>query len=97
MTVRLAVAGAFHTDFMSPAVEKLRQALAQTPIMTPRIPVVSNVDAQPHSDPAVIRDILARQVLHWAFAHSNFDPMAPLGGHHFHIFWTKWTLRARSV
>lgn len=62
MTVRLAVAGAFHTDFMSPAVEKLRQALEQTPIQTPRIPVVSNVDAQPHSDPAVIREILARQV-----------------------------------
>lgn len=62
MTVRLAVAGAFHTDFMQPAVERLRQALELTPIQTPRIPVISNVDAQPHSDPAVIRDILARQV-----------------------------------
>lgn len=62
MTVRLAVAGAFHTDFMQPAVERLRQALKLTPIQTPRIPVISNVDAQPHSDPAVIRDILARQV-----------------------------------
>ena len=62
MTVRLAVAGAFHTDFMQPAVEKLRQALELTPIQTPRLPVISNVDAQPHSDPDVIRDILARQV-----------------------------------
>jgi [acyl-carrier-protein] S-malonyltransferase len=66
MTVRLAVAGAFHTDFMQPAVEKLRQALELTPIQTPRLPVISNVDAQPHSDPAVIRDILARQV--WCLA-----------------------------
>ncbi|GLI66627.1 hypothetical protein VaNZ11_010553, partial [Volvox africanus] len=62
MTVRLAVAGAFHTEYMSPAVEKLRAALAATTLVTPRIPVVSNVDAQPHSDPAAIKDILSRQV-----------------------------------
>jgi [acyl-carrier-protein] S-malonyltransferase len=62
MTVKLAVAGAFHTDFMQPAVEQLRGALASTNITTPRIPVISNVDAQPHSDPDTIRDILARQV-----------------------------------
>ncbi|KXZ48432.1 hypothetical protein GPECTOR_28g842 [Gonium pectorale] len=62
MTVRLAVAGAFHTEYMSPAVGKLREALAATTISTPRIPVVSNVDAAPHSDPEVIKDILSRQV-----------------------------------
>ncbi len=62
MTVRLAVAGAFHTEYMSPAVEKLKEALASTTLVAPRIPVVSNVDAQPHSDPAVIKDILSRQV-----------------------------------
>jgi malonyl CoA-acyl carrier protein transacylase len=32
MTVRLAVAGAFHTDFMAPAREKLQEALAGTTI-----------------------------------------------------------------
>ena len=62
MAVRLAVAGAFHTEYMQPAVEKLREQLAATTIVTPRIPVISNVDAQPHSDPAVIRAILSRQV-----------------------------------
>ncbi|KAK9916775.1 hypothetical protein WJX75_006818 [Coccomyxa subellipsoidea] len=62
MTVRLAVAGAFHTAYMKPAEEKLREALASTEIVVPRIPVVSNVDAQPHSDPEVIKDILARQL-----------------------------------
>lgn len=62
MTVKLAVAGAFHTEFMQPAVEQLQGALAATAISTPRIPVISNVDAQPHSDPDTIRDILARQV-----------------------------------
>uniref|UniRef100_A0A7R9YU04 Malonyl-CoA:ACP transacylase (MAT) domain-containing protein n=1 Tax=Chlamydomonas euryale TaxID=1486919 RepID=A0A7R9YU04_9CHLO len=62
MTVRLAVAGAFHTQYMEPAVAKLKEALAATEIITPRIPVVSNVDAKPHSDPETIRDILSRQV-----------------------------------
>ncbi|CAM6018266.1 unnamed protein product [Sphagnum balticum] len=62
MTVRLAVAGAFHTHFMGPAVEKLEDALAITDLKTPRIPVISNVDAEPHSDPVTIKKILAQQV-----------------------------------
>lgn len=62
MTVRLAVAGAFHTSFMEPAVSRLEAALAATEIRTPRIPVISNVDAQPHADPNMIKKILARQV-----------------------------------
>ncbi|XP_010521989.1 PREDICTED: uncharacterized protein LOC104800771 [Tarenaya hassleriana] len=62
MTVRLAVAGAFHTSFMEPAVSRLEAALAATEIATPRIPVISNVDALPHSDPLAIKKILARQV-----------------------------------
>ncbi|XP_062215902.1 uncharacterized protein LOC133916300 [Phragmites australis] len=62
MTVRLAVAGAFHTRFMQPAVSRLESALAATEIRTPRIPVISNVDARPHSDPNTIKQILARQV-----------------------------------
>nr|AAM64515.1 putative malonyl-CoA:Acyl carrier protein transacylase [Arabidopsis thaliana] len=62
MTVRLAVAGAFHTSFMEPAVSRLEAALAATEIRSPRIPVISNVDAQPHADPDTIKKILARQV-----------------------------------
>lgn len=62
MTVRLAVAGAFHTDFMAPAVDTLKAALDDVDLRRPRIPVVSNVDAMPHADPAVIKDLLAQQV-----------------------------------
>ncbi|XP_068642500.1 uncharacterized protein [Aristolochia californica] len=62
MAVRLAVAGAFHTRFMDPAVSRLETALAATEIRSPRIPVISNVDAQPHADPETIKNILARQV-----------------------------------
>ncbi|KAI3676385.1 hypothetical protein L1987_85991 [Smallanthus sonchifolius] len=62
MTVRLAVAGAFHTRFMNLALSQLESALSATQIRTPRIPVISNVDAQPHADPETIKKILARQV-----------------------------------
>jgi [acyl-carrier-protein] S-malonyltransferase len=61
--VRLSVAGAFHTDLMKPADEQLAAALANVEIKTPRIPVWSNVDAKPHSDPAEIRALLVKQVL----------------------------------
>ncbi|KAL9190137.1 hypothetical protein ACHAXT_007348 [Thalassiosira profunda] len=62
MTVKLAVAGAFHTDFMAPAVASLEKVLEGVEIQKPRIPVISNVDAQPHSDPATIKELLAKQV-----------------------------------
>ena len=34
----------------------------QVEIVKPRIPVISNVDAKTHSDPEVIKQILAKQV-----------------------------------
>ncbi len=61
--VPLEVAGAFHTSLMQPAVERLTEALARTNVRSPRIPVVSNVDARPHVDPEEIRRLLARQVI----------------------------------
>lgn len=61
--IPLTVAGAFHTSIMKPADQQLAEALASVEIRSPRIPVVSNVDALPHSDPAEIRQILVQQVL----------------------------------
>lgn len=62
-TIPLPVAGAFHTCIMRPADERLAEALAGVTILPPQIPVVSNVDALPHSDPEEIRALLVRQVL----------------------------------
>jgi len=61
--IALTVAGAFHTDIMGPAVERLTAALAEAKLSAPRIPVVSNVDAKSHADPEEIRDLLIRQVV----------------------------------
>ena len=62
-TARLAVAGAFHTDLMKPADQALAAALNGVEIRPPTVPVWSNVDARPHTDPAEVRGLLVRQVL----------------------------------
>lgn len=62
-TRRLPVAGAFHTEIMKPADQALAAALEGVTIRPPRVPVYSNVDAQPHADPEEIRALLVRQVL----------------------------------
>lgn len=61
--IPLAVAGAFHTPIMQPAVERLTAALANVPLKKPRIPVISNVDARSHDDPEEIRRLLVQQVV----------------------------------
>jgi [acyl-carrier-protein] S-malonyltransferase len=61
--VRLAVAGAFHTELMKPADQAVAAALDAVPSRPPRVPVWSNVDARPHADPDEIRGLLVRQVL----------------------------------
>lgn len=60
--IPLSVAGAFHTPIMEPAVAELAEVLASVEISSPRIPVVSNVDAAVHTDPDEIRSLLVEQV-----------------------------------
>jgi [acyl-carrier-protein] S-malonyltransferase len=62
-TIPLAVAGAFHTPLMQPAVERLRKALASVKLNKPRIPVISNVDAEAHDNLEEIRELLVKQVV----------------------------------
>jgi [acyl-carrier-protein] S-malonyltransferase len=62
-TIRLAVAGAFHTDLMRPADVQLADALNRVEIKHPRFPVWSNVDARPHTVPAETRLLLVQQVV----------------------------------
>jgi [acyl-carrier-protein] S-malonyltransferase len=62
-TIPLAVAGAFHTPLMQPAVERLKKVLSGVTLNKPRFPVISNVDAEPHDDPEQIRELLVKQVV----------------------------------
>jgi [acyl-carrier-protein] S-malonyltransferase len=45
----LPVSGAFHTPFMTPARDRLRDAIAAAVPRDTDVPVVSNVDAKPHN------------------------------------------------
>lgn len=61
--IPLAVAGAFHTPIMQSAVSQLEEVLANATVSDSRIPIISNVDAQPHKNGEEMREILIRQVV----------------------------------
>ncbi|MFZ5791763.1 MAG: ACP S-malonyltransferase [Pseudomonadota bacterium] len=61
-SVMLPVSAPFHCALMRPAAEEMREALADTAIMMPEVPVVANVTAAPVSDPETIRRLLVEQV-----------------------------------
>ena len=58
----LPVSGAFHTAFMAPARERLREAIAAADIRDAEIPVVSNVDAKPHDRSDEWTNLLSAQL-----------------------------------
>jgi [acyl-carrier-protein] S-malonyltransferase len=60
--VTLAVSAPFHCRLMAPAAEKLAAELAGVHFAPPRVPVVSNVEAEPNADAARIPELLRRQV-----------------------------------
>ncbi len=57
----LPVSAPFHSSLMKPAAEKLREALANTNLAVPQIPVVNNIDVSVETDANRIRDALYRQ------------------------------------
>lgn len=59
--VMLPVSAPFHASLLKPAAARLREYLERLSFSTPRIPVVNNVDVAVASDPAAIKDSLARQ------------------------------------
>ena len=58
----LAVAGAFHTDFMQPAVEPLRALVTTVPTHPVVIQVISNKDGQVVSDGAEVLNRIVNQI-----------------------------------
>ena len=61
--IPLATAGAFHSQFMAPAREKLAAVLDGMEFRPPSFPVLSNVTGRPHSsDPGEIKATMLEQV-----------------------------------
>jgi [acyl-carrier-protein] S-malonyltransferase len=62
-TVKLAVAGAFHSPLMQSAADKMRSALEHVKFADARAAVYANVTAKPHSDTASMKKLLVDQVV----------------------------------
>lgn len=60
--LQLNVSGAFHSPLMAVAEAGLAETLAGVALAAPRFPVVSNVTAEPVSDPEAARRLLVRQL-----------------------------------
>jgi [acyl-carrier-protein] S-malonyltransferase len=59
----LTVAGAYHSPLMAGAQPKLAAELAKVNLVSPVVPVISNVTAQPHNSPVEISARLVEQVM----------------------------------
>ena len=60
--IPLNVAGAFHSSLMQPAAEKFGEFLSGIEFSLPSVPVVANINGQPHGDAAAIRQAMVDQV-----------------------------------
>lgn len=58
----LPVGGAFHSPLMAPARTRLDAALATATFQAATTPVIANVDARPHTDPADWPALLSKQL-----------------------------------
>lgn len=60
--ILLTVGGAYHSPLMASAQAKLQASLTSITLLAPRVPVISNVTAQPHGGPSDIQARLVDQV-----------------------------------
>lgn len=60
--MKLPVSAPFHCSMMQPAADAMAEALAETDIQAPAVPVVANVTARPTDDVETIRRQLVEQV-----------------------------------
>jgi [acyl-carrier-protein] S-malonyltransferase len=78
-SVMLQVSAPFHCALMQPAAERLADAIAATSFTAPAVPVIANVTAGPVQAPAVIRELLVRQVTARVRWRESMATMARLG------------------
>jgi [acyl-carrier-protein] S-malonyltransferase len=77
--VPLPVSAPFHCALMQPAAARLRPLLDELPLQDPAFPVFSNVDAEPVTRAAAIRDALWRQTSSPVRWHELVSAMAAAG------------------
>jgi [acyl-carrier-protein] S-malonyltransferase len=78
-TVRLPVAGAFHSPLMDSAVQPVRDAIARIDFHNPEFPIVPNASGRPTTQPLVLRDLLGRHVISPVRWELSLRAMAEMG------------------
>jgi len=77
--VPLPVSAPFHCSLMQPAAEAMADALGQTAIGPPAVPLYANVTAHPLSEPDRIRELLVEQVTGMVRWRESIAEMAAAG------------------
>jgi len=77
--IPLNVSGAWHSALMEPARAEFAKAVVDAPIMMPRFPVVSNVDAKVYASVEHIKENLIRSVTEEVLWHDAAVAMVGLG------------------
>jgi [acyl-carrier-protein] S-malonyltransferase len=75
----IPVSGAFHTPLMGGARSALRKALGDATFQAPEVPVVANVDARVHTDPAEWPSLLSAQLCGPVRWRHTLETLAGLG------------------
>ncbi len=75
-SVRLQVAGAFHSPLMQSAVQPVREAISRIQFRKPDFPVVPNASGKPTTQPLELRDLLARHLISPVFWSRSVEAMA---------------------
>jgi [acyl-carrier-protein] S-malonyltransferase len=78
-TVRLQVAGAFHSPLMESAVQPVREAISRIDFHAPQFPVVPNASGKPTTQPLVLRDLLSRHLISPVRWELSLRAMAEMG------------------
>jgi [acyl-carrier-protein] S-malonyltransferase len=77
--IPLKVAGAFHSPFMQSAADHMAKVLEPITFHPPRLPVISNVTAQPHTDGDSTKKLLVQQVVAPVRWYQSVEALRALG------------------
>ena len=80
--IPLAVAGAFHTRFMAPAVDRVAPVAAAATVQDPTLPLWTNADGSQVQDGRHFVDLMVRQIaspVHWDAVMASFQQAGVTG------------------
>lgn len=81
--IPLKVSGPFHTSHMKPAAEVFSRYLAPIMLSCPELPVITNVSAEPQTNPELIKKHLEKQITGRVRWRESLNTLYTLGATHY--------------